>query len=90
MVYVAVQHKVRDYKAWRMVFDNFITTRKSAGEQSFKIWRTEEDPNDLNLLFQWDSSENARSFMTSTELQTAMQEAGVDERPKIQYLSELT
>ena len=63
MVYVAVQHKVKDYKAWRMVFDNFHTTRKSAGEQYFKIYRTEEDPNDLSVMFQWDNSENAHAFM---------------------------
>ena len=90
MVYVAVQHKVKDYKTWRLAFDNFHTTRKSAGEQSFKLWRAEEDPNDLNLLFQWDNSENAHAFMTSTELQKAMQEAGVHERPRIQYLSEIS
>ena len=33
MTYVSVKHKVRDYKAWKSVFDNFEETRKSAGEK---------------------------------------------------------
>ena len=89
MVHVAVQHKVEDYKAWKAVFDNFSPTRKSGGERSYTLWRAAEDPNDISVLFEWDTLENARTFMKSTELKNAMQKAGVKEQPRIQYLNEL-
>lgn len=89
MVHVAVQHKVEDYKTWKTAFDNFSKTRKSGGERSFKLWRAAEDPNDISVLFEWDTLENARTFMKSTELKNAMQKAGVKEQPRIQFLNEL-
>ena len=89
MTYVEVQHRVKDYDTWKKEFDNFINMRKTSGEKSYTIWRSEEDPNDLSLLFEWDTTENARSFMQSKELQAAMQKAGVDEKPRIRYLYEM-
>ena len=89
MTFVSVKHKVRDYKAWKSVFDNFGETRKSAGEKSFQICHEEDNPNDLNLMFEWDNDENARSFMTSSELKNTMQKAGVLEHPQIHFLKEV-
>jgi len=89
MPYVIAQHKVDDYTKWRKAFDKFAGTRKANGEISFKIWRAAEDPNDLSMLFEWDDLDNAQKFMSSTELQTAMKEGGVTEKPRIQFLQTL-
>ena len=89
MTYLHVEHKVRDYKAWKSVFDNFIDTRRAKGEKSFQIMHPDDDPNDLVILFEWDNAKNAHDFMKSQELKQAMHEAGVTGEPKAYVLEEL-
>ena len=86
MSYVQVRHKVQDYNSWKEVFDNFVEVRKANGEISYKIMHPEDDPNNVMCWFEWDSSEGARNFMQSPDLQEAMNEAGVLEPPEIYYL----
>ena len=83
-----VKHKVKDYDSWKTVFDNFRDTRKKGGEKSYQIWRTESDPNDLDLQFEWDTEDNARTFFKSKELKETMEKAGVTEEPEIRFLQE--
>jgi heme-degrading monooxygenase HmoA len=102
MAYIFVKHKVADYNAWKSTFDAFIETRRAGGEKSFQILHPENEPNNLLLMFEWNSLENAlllmfewnslenaRNFMTSEELKNAMKQAGVVEEPQIQFLNEL-
>jgi quinol monooxygenase YgiN len=89
MAFVRVQHKVRDYDTWKTAFDGFHATRKSAGEKSYHIWHTEDDPNDLSLLFEWENAESAHSFMTSSALKNAMHEACLLEHPQIDFLQQI-
>ncbi len=89
MTYLTIQHKVRDYKTWKETFDNFENTRKSGGEKSFHIMNMEDDPNNLYVMFEWESREKANSFLESSELKTAMENAGVVEKPKITFLKHL-
>ena len=84
---IRVKHKVEDYDTWKNVFDNFHDTRKKGGEKSFQIWRTQSDPNDLDLQFEWDTAENARTFFKSQELKSTMKKAGVSEEPEIRFLT---
>lgn len=88
MSHVIVTHKVKDYAAWKSVFDTFADFRKSSGEKSYHILHPGNDTNNLTLLFEWDNAKNAEKFMASTELKSAMQRAGVAEAPKIQILNE--
>jgi quinol monooxygenase YgiN len=89
MTVLRIKHKVRDYDSWKTVFDDFVETRKKGGEKSYRVCHTENDPNDLELTFEWDNVENARSFFKSPELKNAMEEAGVIEDPEIHFLKEL-
>jgi quinol monooxygenase YgiN len=89
MTQVMIQHKVRDYADWKAEFDNFAEFRKSHGEQSYRVLHPSEDPNDLVLFFEWDSTEKAETFLASSELKSAMQRAGVTEEPTIQFLNEV-
>ena len=88
MANLLIRHKVADYAAWKSAFDGFIETRKAGGERSWRIWRTDDDPNNLVLLFSWDSIENAKAFIASTALKETMENAGVTGAPEIYYLDE--
>ena len=89
MAYVFVKHKVADYNSWKSIFDAFIETRRAGGEKSFEIFQPENDPNNLFLMFEWDSLDNAHKFMSSEELKNTMGKAGVTEEPQIHFLNEL-
>jgi heme-degrading monooxygenase HmoA len=88
MTLVLVKHAVKDYTAWKSVFDGFADFRRASGEKSYRIWQPENDGNNLTLLFEWDTPENAHKFMESSRLKETMQKAGVASQPEIQYLHE--
>ncbi|UCH66248.1 MAG: hypothetical protein JSW63_03710 [Ignavibacterium sp.] len=88
MAHLFIKHKVADYTAWKKTFDEFVETRRAGGEKSFQILHPENEPNNLYLMFEWDSIANAQKFLDSSELKNAMQEAGVTEEPQISFLNE--
>ncbi len=89
MIQVLVHHEVADYTKWRSVFDAALDFRHDGGECSCRIFRKAGNPNDLTLLFEWETLEQARRYMTSEELRKKMQQAGVNGVPEIEYLSEM-
>jgi heme-degrading monooxygenase HmoA len=90
MAHLLIRHKVKDYPAWKEVFDGFIDTRKAGGEKTYQILHTDNDSNNLVAIFEWDSLENAKKFTLSSELKDTMGKAGVAEQPEIYFLEEYT
>ena len=88
MVYVLVRHKVKDYAAWRAVFDDVKEMRESGGETSFQIFTANDNPNEVWALVGWDTLERAKAFFDAPELKEAMGKAGVIEHPDFYYLDE--
>jgi antibiotic biosynthesis monooxygenase (ABM) superfamily enzyme len=88
MAYMLVRHSVKDYEAWKSVFDSVSDLRQRYGEKSYQILRQENGSNDLVALFEWDNLDNARKYATSPELKAAMQQAGVTGKPDILFLEE--
>jgi len=89
MVNVLVSHKIADYQKWRATFDASLSFRQQSGEQSCRIFQSSEDPHKFSLLFEWESAEKARKFMSSPDLQARMDQAGVVGPPLIEFLNEL-
>jgi hypothetical protein len=83
MIRVFIRHKVKNYPKWRAAFDAFKKTRRAGGEKSFKIGNVAGQPNNLCLLFTWESVDKAKAFLRSKELKVAMEEAGVREKPEV-------
>ena len=88
MAQLFVRHKVKDYPAWKNVFDGLVETRRASGEKKYKIFHPDNEPNNLLAIFDWDNLENARKFAGSSELKDAMQNDGVIEQPEIYFLEE--
>jgi hypothetical protein len=87
MTKVFIRHKVRDYAKWKKTFDGFLAQRKVGGELSYSIGHVPNEPNNLCLIFDWDSVDNANAFLLSEELRAAMKESTVAELPDI-FISE--
>lgn len=88
MTRMLVQQKVKDYDEWRRVYDSAAEMRSSNGEISDQIFRDASDPNMVTVFFKWDSLDNARRYTQSPELKEAMEKAGVEGPPSINFLTE--
>lgn len=84
-----VQHKVKDFAAWKQVFDSAYDLRTSNGELANQIYRDASDPNRLTVVFKWDSLANAQKYANSPELKAAMEKAGVEGPPNVHFLNEV-
>jgi heme-degrading monooxygenase HmoA len=89
MPYMLVRHQVEDFARWKSVFDQHGPTRAASGSRGGRLLRGSADPNEVVILFEWDSLEKARRFAESQDLRTAMQRAGVTDTPDIYFLDEV-
>ncbi|WP_254271736.1 putative quinol monooxygenase [Haloarcula marina] len=89
MAYLLVRHEVADYDQWKPYFDDDDDRRLEYGQQGYHLFRDAENPNEIVMLAEYDSEENARAFSESEELPEIMKEAGVKGEPEIRFL-ELT
>ena len=88
MASMLVQHHVKDFSAWKVVYDSVAGFRHSSGELTDQVFHDAGDPNKITLLFKWDSLANAQKFAQSAELRAAMEKAGVEGMPVITFLNE--
>ncbi|HYU46567.1 MAG TPA: hypothetical protein VEK84_10375 [Terriglobales bacterium] len=89
MVNVLVHHEVADYPSWKAAFDAALDWRHKHGERSARIFHTVGNLNDLTLLFEWETLDQARTFMTSDELKARMASAGVKGQPRVEFITEM-
>jgi heme-degrading monooxygenase HmoA len=89
MIYLLVHHEVADYAAWKAAFDSALDWRTKHGERKCRIFRAVQNPNELTLMFEWESFEKAHAFVGSDELKTRMAKAGVRSTPRVEYLTEM-
>ena len=89
MPFILVRHKVADYTKWRPVYDEHGAARSAAGAKHARLFRSEENPNEIIILMEWDDLNKARQFTQSQDLKEAMMRAGVIEMPSIYFLEEI-
>jgi heme-degrading monooxygenase HmoA len=53
------------------------------------MFRSADNPNDVLILWKWDSVEQARAFAETPDLRETMQKAGVTGRPDLYFLEEI-
>lgn len=84
-----VRHTVRDYDAWKPVFDGHESVRAKYGLLSHIIYHAAEDPNDLTIEFQIESRERAEGILTDPSLAEAMERGGVIGEPLVVWLEKV-
>lgn len=85
---ILIKHTVADYDQWRPHYDDHEAVRVAKGEQGSRVFQAVDDPNEVTIMFEWDTIENARAFLTSADLKQVMGEAGVVGKPEFAYLEE--
>ena len=91
MAYVLGILGVEDFGQWKSAHDSEdgAAMRKAAGMKSYQLLHSEDDPNKVVHLSQWDNMDDARKFLQSEELQKANQQSGVTEMGDVYFLEEV-
>ena len=89
MVTSFVRHHVRDYDAWRKVYDGFGDAQNAGGVTDQAVYCLSDDRNDVLVMHRFGSADQATAFFASAELRAAMAEAGVDGEPRIEIFDEM-
>ena len=87
-MHILVKHTVEDFDTWKPGFDDHASTRVEYGSQGYTLFRDSADPNELIILMEWDSAENAQRFMEESDLKERMEELGVIGEPEITFIEE--
>ena len=86
MANLLVHHKVEDFNKWKSYFDQHSDFRAQSGSKGGKLFHSVDDPNEVFVLFEWDSLENAQKFTQSDSLKETMKEAGVLGMPEVHFI----
>ena len=73
-----VRHQVADYDAWRQVYNSVGELQRAGGVTSDAVYRSDDDPNNVLVMHQFGSADEAHAFFENPELRQAMLDGGVD------------
>ncbi len=88
MVRLFARHPVNDYATWRVAYDDFDATRTEMGVTGHAVYQSVDDPNDVTLWHDFDTRDAAEAFISSDQLKSAMQDAGVAGPPTLWITNE--
>ena len=71
-----VLHQVADYDAWRRVYDRDV--QRELGVTGRAVYTAEGDPNNVLVMQEFRSSQEAHSFFENPQFREVMQYADVD------------
>jgi len=87
MIYVNVRQSVADYTKWRADFNTNVGVRKGAGATGVEqVYCDLDNPNDVNIILEWDSIENARIFFSDPKQAEVLKKAGVIGTADVHFL----
>ena len=63
MFTLQISYPVRDYEAWKKVFDTDPAGRAASGARSVRVYRDTEDQNSVAVLLDFDTKDVATEFL---------------------------
>jgi hypothetical protein len=84
-----VRHQVADYGVWKKSYDAYAPTQKKMGVIYKAVYQSVDDPNDVTVIHDFHSLEQAKAFAASADLKTAMEKSGVKGAPQIWYTKKI-
>jgi heme-degrading monooxygenase HmoA len=85
---IIVQHTVRDYDTWKVVFDEHQAVRTRHGATGHVLYRGADDPNEVTVVNHFPSRPQAEAFASDPSLKDAMERGGVISEPRITWAEE--
>lgn len=81
-----MREKVRDYDAWKSVFDGGEPLRAEHGCSGHVIYRSDDDGNDLTVHLLFPTREAGEALRADPKLAANMERAGVETRPIVTWV----
>ena len=72
-----VRNRVEDFEHWRQVFDAQAEAGRPSGMRLLRMWRSDDDPNDVFFLMHVEDRAAAEAFMQTPESAAVGEQAGV-------------
>jgi hypothetical protein len=82
-----VRLEVVQFSEWVKTYDAFAPARKAAGITQSTLWQSADDPNDVTIINEFPTLEQARAFAASGELRDAMRNSGLRGPPQVWFAS---
>ena len=82
MAFYVVNHKVKDFDAWKKVYDAFESTRNDFGVKEHYAFQSVDDTNHV-LVVGEGTLEAIQEFLNSEDLKSGMEDAGIASAPEI-------
>ena len=73
MAWVLIEHRVRDFEAFKQIYLDDAARRERLGCKGGHVYRVADDVDNVIVLLEWDTLEAARAFAGSLELEEAME-----------------
>jgi quinol monooxygenase YgiN len=86
-VTVIVTHEVKEYSAWRKVFDADEPNRVKGGFKVSGVYRDAKSPNVVSIIGEFPSAAAVDAFVSSPKLKEAMEQGGVLGQPEVKVLT---
>lgn len=89
MVTVIIQHEVKDFAAWKKVFDADEPNRSHAGFKTIGLYTSVKNPNDVTVILEAPDAGVVESMMNMPEMAETMKSAGVISAPVASVLNKV-
>ena len=82
---LTLHFKVKDFNTWQTSYNGNEKNRTSAGITNGKVFRSQNDPNDVVILQDVADVPKARTWLGSDDMKAAIQKSGVIGSPSIRF-----
>ena len=82
-ILAVVSHPVKDFAAWRIVYDSVQPIRDRANVTGAEVFQDPADPTKVVIIHRFPSVEAAQGFLADPELKEAMMKGGVTAPPSV-------
>jgi hypothetical protein len=83
MAWTHIRHRVEDYRKWKEGFDSTAEYKRSHGWKGYRLYAIEGDNNNVLVMEEFETEDQAREFLGSDYLKDVMSSAGVSDQPDI-------
>jgi hypothetical protein len=78
--YIIVRNRVESYTAWKRSWDAGAAIRRNGGIVSEQLFRNPGITDEVLVLVEFSTLEQARTYLASAELQEVLRESGIKDR----------
>jgi hypothetical protein len=82
-VLAVISHPVKDYAAWRAVYNSVEPLRQKARVTGAEVFRDPKNPNAVVIIHRFPTPEVAQAFLSDPGLKDAMAKGGVTAPPNV-------